>query len=125
MISRGEAVRRIGAAVPGPLRGLRARMLLDCYVDRMGIEEVVCPGCEGDGWCPDKRERPCPICLGFREVPVSLADWFQEELTRLQYGLERDRMPEPPDGVRYGRNAEAAHRMSPASAVAGTTAGSG
>ena len=109
MNGRHRCVRKIAARVPAGLRALRGRALLDEYVGHMGLEEVECPACGGTGFIAERSMEYCPICLGFEEVPGSLAAWFEEELGReADVGAGRfcSRSPAEPAGTRYGRCAE-------------------
>ena len=74
------AIQRISRHIPTWLRALRGRMVLDPYVERMGLEEVECPACGGSGWLDAASLERCPACCGFERVPQSLAQWVAEEL---------------------------------------------
>ena len=79
-MSQRARVLEIAKRVPGWLRDLRARLLLEAWAEFMGVPETECPACDGlgrlDGW-PLQR---CPICMGFGEVPCSLAEWFEHQV---------------------------------------------
>ena len=70
-------VRMIAAQVPAGLRAMRGRMMLETVHEFLGVDEVPCPACAGSGWLSRRRLERCPLCCGFREVPVGLADWFR------------------------------------------------
>ncbi len=114
---RTEALRSICERVPGRLRILQGRLLLDGYAEQMGAEEVKCPACDGTGRLEAHGPERCPICRGFEEVPRSLAEWFDEELSQAlreaPNGTSR-RSPAPAlqGRVRYGRCAEVVWRIS-------------
>ena len=72
-------VRTLAALVPADLRLMRARQMLESEQEFLGVDEVACPGCEGTGWLSRRRLERCPLCCGFREVPVGLADWFRAQ----------------------------------------------
>jgi hypothetical protein len=75
-----EATRTIAREVPRELKRLRGRLMLDELADSLGTAETVCPACRGTGWLNAGRMEDCPICLGFRDVPAGLADWFSDRL---------------------------------------------
>jgi len=62
-------VRRIAAAMPADLRGMRARMMLRPYWQSAAMPERTCPACGGLG----RRRRDCiewcPVCIGMQKVP--------------------------------------------------------
>ncbi len=112
-----EAVESIADRIPECLRELRGKATLSQMCRVMGIEEVVCPACEGTGWGDPEVLHPCPVCRGFREVPEALASWVQEQLRAAENGSST-----PPRGVlngrgsgrsrrRLGRTVRVAHRM--------------
>ncbi len=70
-------VRELAARVPADLRRMRARQMLESEQEFLGTDEVACPGCGGTGWLSRRRLERCPLCYGFREVPVGLAEWFR------------------------------------------------
>ena len=113
-MSGHDTIRRIGRRIPGSLRELRAKLLLDSYAARLGVVEVACPACKGSGWLEGPAAEVCPICRGFEEVPESLAAWFAEEMAaevRPEGRGDAGRLTaptEPGDGVRFGRSAELA-----------------
>ncbi|NLW50643.1 MAG: hypothetical protein GXY85_07325 [Candidatus Brocadiaceae bacterium] len=80
MNARERAAAQIAAAVPSDLRVLRAKLMLEPLCEALGVEETACPLCGGSGWVEREALRRCPLCLGFREVPVPLADWFDARL---------------------------------------------
>ncbi|MFO8006180.1 MAG: hypothetical protein R6V05_00425 [Candidatus Brocadiia bacterium] len=59
-------------AMPARLRRQRALSMFEGYNQHSSIPDYTCPGCEGRPG-PDPLDDPCPICLGFREVPRSIA----------------------------------------------------
>lgn len=73
-------VRMIAAQVPARLRAMRGRMMLQSVHEFLGVDEVPCPACAGSGWLSRRRLERCPLCCGFREVPVGLADWFRVQM---------------------------------------------
>lgn len=77
-----EEIRRIARRIPRELRSLRGKLLLEHYASRLGVEEVTCPACGGEGRLGRKRRETCPVCRGFEEVPASLARWFEARLGR-------------------------------------------
>jgi hypothetical protein len=113
-MSGHDTIRRIGRRIPGPLRELRAKLLLDFYAARLGVVEVACPACKGSGRPQWPSAEVCPICRGFEEVPQSLAAWFAEEMAtevRPEGRGDAGRLTatsSPADGVRFGRSAELA-----------------
>ncbi len=72
-------VRTLAAQVPSELKVMRARQMLESEQEFLGVDEVACPGCGGTGWLSRRRLERCPLCCGFREVPVRLADWFRAQ----------------------------------------------
>ena len=110
-------IRSIAHRVPRWLRHLRAQALLESRAVFMGIEEVECPACRGGGWLDLVHWERCPLCMGFRELPRSLAVWFHRQVTgestraRLQaMAFGRGRAGAPCRG-RHGRIADHPHRM--------------
>jgi hypothetical protein len=76
-MNRVRTTRKIARKMPRHLKALRGQMMLSAFARVMGVAEVGCPACEASGWlCPERLET-CPICCGFREVPVALSYWFQ------------------------------------------------
>ena len=64
------------------------------------MEEVACPACGGTGWLERSALRSCPLCLGFREVPDRLAEWFTRRLrASRREGPSRGREPRHPGVV--------------------------
>jgi len=74
-----QAVYAIAAAIPADLRSLRGRMMLESENEFIGVDEVPCPACDGDGWLSRRRLERCPVCVGFCDVPEGLADWFRAQ----------------------------------------------
>ena len=72
--------RTIARRLPGDMRALRSRMMLESVCETIGVEEVRCPACGGTGWLDRRRLEDCPLCCGFQEVPRSLADWFRNQM---------------------------------------------
>ena len=87
-------VRMIAAQVPAGLRAMRGRMMLQSVHEFLGVDEVPCPACAGSGWLSRRRLERCPLCCGFREVPVGLADWF-----RVQMAANHDDTTSSKDGA--------------------------
>lgn len=114
-----DVVLDLAARVPAWLRALRARLLLEQYAESLGVQEVECPACGGNGWFDRRRLTSCPICRGFREVPVSLAEWYEGELLRSDRrrrgaSLRCGAPVAEADGPRYGLCAAVTHRVSEA-----------
>lgn len=117
-MNRIRAIQRVGRLAPPRLKAFRARLLLDRYAEQMGMEEVVCPACEGSGRLDGCVADRCPICRGFAEVPESLALWFSEAMAAVRAVPCRCwasalRSLTPPACVRYGRCGETLARLSP------------
>ena len=74
-------VRMIAAQIPAELRQMRARMMLESEHEFLGVDEVPCPACAGSGWLSRRLLERCPVCCGFRQVPVGLADWYRSRKT--------------------------------------------
>jgi hypothetical protein len=83
-MSRQGAVVRAAASVPAELRTLRAKLMLEPLCEALGVEETPCPACKGCGWLDSLALVRCPLCLGFREVPVRLADWFSDRMLAVE-----------------------------------------
>jgi hypothetical protein len=79
-MNRKKAVARLAARAPKDLRGLRARLMLEPLYAVLGVEETGCPACDSSGWLDKETLACCPLCLGFREVPARLADWFNDRM---------------------------------------------
>ena len=127
-MSRHDAlVRSLARRVPAPLRALRAKLMIESLCETLGVEEVACPACGGSGWLERSVLRSCPLCLGCREGPDRLAEWFTSRVSASgRDGPSRRREPRHPDVVpadsvprapspagqseRYGRLAETLHR---------------
>ena len=116
-MNRARVILRVGGLVPLRLRALRARLLLDHYAERMGVEEVQCPACAGAGRLDGRMTRHCPICGGFALVPESLAFWFGQAMAAAA-SLSGRQLPRAlralsvAPAMRYGRCAEALARVS-------------
>lgn len=124
---RQRAVAGIASGVPAELRALRAKLMLEPLCEALGVEETACPACKGTGWLDVTTLARCPLCLGFREVPVRLADWFDDRKLALEARLHArsaraggdvepiDSMPPDPCirpvSVRWGGPAERVHRV--------------
>jgi len=119
---RRRRVRRIAGRIPRELRGLRSRLMLEDFNEQLGVVEVTCPACNGSGWLDRPRLEYCPVCCGFQEVPVRLADWFRCMLAAIQAersapvlrtpgARTRPHCPPADDGERLGRLAEATYRV--------------
>ncbi len=114
------AVRALAACIPAPLRSIRRRLMLETECWSLGAEERVCPACEGSGWLDADAWEHCPICCGFRDVPLALALWFKTALAQAQ-GVARPALGAhgfvPNDGApaipreRLGRLAGSAYRV--------------
>jgi hypothetical protein len=85
-MTREEATRLLAQAVPARMKRLRGRLMLDELTDALGTADAVCPACSGTGWLDAGLMEDCPVCLGFREVPASLADWFRDRLKAMLNG---------------------------------------
>jgi len=72
-------VRMLAARMPSELKVMRARQMLESEQEFLGVDEAACPACAGTGWLSRRRLERCPVCCGFREVPVGLADWFRAQ----------------------------------------------
>ncbi len=57
-----QAVRRAAAGMPAEMRALRARAMLEAECETLGVADVTCPGCEGDGWLERRSFEFCPVC---------------------------------------------------------------
>jgi len=73
--------------VPPHLRRQRALLMIERAVRNLGIREDSCPACRGSGWEDPKTLVKCPICLGFKSVPRSLANLVKIVLERGQCAL--------------------------------------
>ena len=76
-----------------------------------------CPACRGEGRLSTRTLDRCPVCRGFEQVPRSLSDWFEQELAaeeapdnEASEASRHDRAAS--EGVRYGRCAEVALKVS-------------
>ena len=57
--------------------------------ERIGQREVECPCCTGSGWFGCVRELVvCPVCLGFRDVPLGMARWYEDNAARIRAGMQ-------------------------------------
>jgi hypothetical protein len=94
-MSHRDAVRKLARRMPRRLRELRGKLMLESQCAYLGVEEVECPACGGDGWLDRRGLEYCPICCGFREVPDSLADWFRARMESLNAAEQgrRERTP--------------------------------
>lgn len=128
---RGQAtVAEIAAHMPAELKALRAKLMLEALCEALGVEETTCPACRGSGWLDEGSLAHCPLCIGFQEVPVRLADWFDDQMRAARSLSQRraqrrgrtgvavepvDREPPGPGGKavseRYGRLAEQAYHV--------------
>ena len=108
MIARVQ-IRSIARRVPRWLRHLRAQALLEGRAAFLGIREVECPACRGGGWLDLAHWEPCPLCRGFRELPRSLAVWFDRQITGDATRAHLRAMAL--SRGRYGRMADHPHRI--------------
>jgi len=115
MIIPRDALERIVAEMPTSLRRLRGRILLEDFIESIGVGDVPCPGCLGTGWADEADLQLCPLCCGFERVPTRVADWFRsrwkrecQQGARGAYQSAAQRAVElrnPPRGERLGRMA--------------------
>jgi hypothetical protein len=94
MAPQGATVCELAHRIPGRLRDLRGRMMLEGVCESLGVDEVTCPACDGTGWLSRAFLSPCPVCCGFREVPDGLADWFRAQRAAVRSAPLR---PDPAD----------------------------
>ncbi len=71
--------RTVAACVPAHLRRLRGRLMLEGEATFLGVEELRCPACRGQGWLNRRRLEACTLCCGFGEVPDGLAEWYRAQ----------------------------------------------
>ena len=83
-MSTPRTIRTIAAGMPRSLKALRAKLMFERCAETLGVDEVICPACRGEGLLDDTRLERCPVCCGFGEVPEGLADWFASCLHRME-----------------------------------------
>ena len=69
--------------------------MLEQPARRMGLREVQCPGCGGQGREGDGELMRCALCLGFKEVPSGIALWVRGVHERAQRPIEKRYRIEP------------------------------
>lgn len=65
--------RELAASLTPELRRQRALLMLEYGAQVLGLTEVRCPGCEGNGWEDVEALVKCPLCKGFQWVPYRIA----------------------------------------------------
>lgn len=78
-----KTVERVAAALPVDLRRMRATSMLRDYYRTNGMGDRLCPACGGAGRLGEDVFERCPICMGFQEVPESLAIYVRALLPAL------------------------------------------